>query len=334
MTSKTDWLTEHYRQVNAAFAQNPPISLEESRDLNAHWGGATTEPGGVDYVEVDAGGVPAMWATPKSSVADRVLLCLHGGGFIGGSMYTHRKMFAHLAKAAGARALIVDYRLTPEHQHPAQIDDTFAAYGWLLDQGIQPGHIAVTGDSAGGGLGGWWAHRADHAARPRPRSQFRRLVVSGLGLRRRDDPLPAFLLGRPAKPVSTPGVSQRQARPLRRWGGFLMLGEYGWVQAANFIVAGVLSLAFAFGLRRALGGAVAGRSWWGSGRLDSSAPECSPARWSSRSHVLSADQRRCQRSKSPLASSARSFGTASAPALRPAVDAFVRQIRYPAAGAP
>lgn len=152
MARKNDWLTEHYRMVNAAFAQNPPISLEESRDLNDHWGDATTEPGGVDYAEVDAGGVPAMWATPKGSATDRVLLCLHGGGFIGGSMYTHRKMFAHLAKAVGARALIVDYRLTPEHQHPAQVNDAMAAYSWLLDQGFSAQHIAVTGDSAGGGL--------------------------------------------------------------------------------------------------------------------------------------------------------------------------------------
>jgi acetyl esterase/lipase len=93
-----------------------------------------------------------MWAKPKGCAEDRVLLSLHGGGFIGGSMYTHRKMFAHLAKRVGALALIVDYRLTPEHQHPAQVNDTTAAYSWLLDQGFSAGHIAVTGDSAGGGL--------------------------------------------------------------------------------------------------------------------------------------------------------------------------------------
>ncbi|WP_181616577.1 alpha/beta hydrolase [Nonomuraea soli] len=44
-----------------------------------------------------------------------------------------------------ARALIVDYRLTPEHQHPAQLDDAAAAYRWLLDQGVEAGRIAVTG---------------------------------------------------------------------------------------------------------------------------------------------------------------------------------------------
>jgi acetyl esterase/lipase len=81
-----------------------------------------------------------------------VLLCVHGGGFVSGSMYTHRKMFAHLAKAVGARALIVNYRLLPEGVHPAPVDDVVAAYRWLLDQGIDPRHVAFAGDSAGGGL--------------------------------------------------------------------------------------------------------------------------------------------------------------------------------------
>ena len=78
------------------------------------WGDLTAEPRGVDYLETEAGGLPAMWAVPKRSSTDRVLLCIHGGGFVGGSIYTHRKMFGHLAKAAGARALLVSYRLLPE----------------------------------------------------------------------------------------------------------------------------------------------------------------------------------------------------------------------------
>ncbi|MFC4049004.1 alpha/beta hydrolase [Actinomadura syzygii] len=117
---------------------------------NESWGDLTAEPRGVDYIEVDAGGLPAMWLVPRHCVQDRVLLCLHGGGFVGGSIYTHRKMFGHLAKAAGVRALIVDYRLAPAHIHPAQVDDATDAYRWLLDQGIDPAHIAFTGDSSGG----------------------------------------------------------------------------------------------------------------------------------------------------------------------------------------
>src|SRR6266516_4005001 len=116
------------------------------------WELLTDEPGGVDYAETDAGGVPAMWAVPKASAEDRVLVCVHGGGFVAGAMYTHRKLYAHLAKGTGARALIVGYRLLPEGVHPIPVDDVLAAYRWLLDQGITADHIAFTGDSAGGGL--------------------------------------------------------------------------------------------------------------------------------------------------------------------------------------
>ena len=77
------------------------------------WGDLTAEPREVDYLETVAGGRPAMWAVPKRSSPDRVLLCIHGGGLVSGSMYTHRKMFGHLAKATGVRALLVDYRLLP-----------------------------------------------------------------------------------------------------------------------------------------------------------------------------------------------------------------------------
>ncbi|MFI6564385.1 alpha/beta hydrolase [Streptomyces sp. NPDC050534] len=116
------------------------------------WGDLTAEPREVDYIETEAGGVPAMWVTPKRSAADRVLLCMHGGGYLSGSIYTHRKMFGHLAKATGARALVFGYRLAPAHPHPAQVDDATAVYRWLLDQGIRANRIAFTGDSAGGGL--------------------------------------------------------------------------------------------------------------------------------------------------------------------------------------
>lgn len=117
------------------------------------WGDLTAEPRGVDYLETEAGGLPAMWAVPKQASQDRVLLCLHGGGFVSGSIYTHRKMFGHLAKAAGVRALLAGYRLLPEGgMYPVPLTDAESAYRWLLDQGIAAGHIAFAGDSAGGWL--------------------------------------------------------------------------------------------------------------------------------------------------------------------------------------
>jgi epsilon-lactone hydrolase len=116
------------------------------------WGDLTAEPRGVDYLETEAGGLPAMWAVPKRASTDRVLMCIHGGGFMGGSIYTHRKMFGHLAKTAGTRALLVSYRLLPEGVFPAPEGDVTNAYRWLLDQGISAGRIAFAGDSVGGWL--------------------------------------------------------------------------------------------------------------------------------------------------------------------------------------
>lgn len=147
-----DELTALYRSWTAALAANPQMELDDLRLMFEHWGDVTAEPGGVDYIETDAAGVPALWAIPKGAAGNRALLCTHGGGYVCGSMYTHRKVYGHLAKAVGCGALIVHYRRAPEHVHPAQVDDSVTAYRWLLDQGIPPNHIATTGDSAGGAL--------------------------------------------------------------------------------------------------------------------------------------------------------------------------------------
>jgi acetyl esterase/lipase len=106
----------------------------------------------VKCVPVDAGSVPAEWIEPPDAVSGRVILYLHGGGYVTGSIVTHRAMVARIARASKARALLLDYRLAPEHPFPAAVDDATAAYRWLLAQGIAPGKIVIAGDSAGGGL--------------------------------------------------------------------------------------------------------------------------------------------------------------------------------------
>src|SRR5262247_2077987 len=95
---------------------------------------------------------PAEWLRPPSAEAGRVLLYLHGGGYVIGSPRSHRHLAAAIARAAGARALVRDYRLAPENPFPAALEDAIAAYRWLLGGGIAPGRIVVAGDSAGGGL--------------------------------------------------------------------------------------------------------------------------------------------------------------------------------------
>ena len=149
---KPDDLARLYANIVVELGARPDMSLEEVRDVFDHWGDVTREPGGVDYSETEANGIPVMWAVPKGCAQDRVLLCTHGGGYVVGSMYSHRKMFAHLAKAVGCRALIVHFRRAPENLMPGPVEDTALAYEWLLDQGIKPGHIAFAGDSAGGSL--------------------------------------------------------------------------------------------------------------------------------------------------------------------------------------
>ncbi len=102
--------------------------------------------------KVAAGGVPAEWIVAPEAADDRVILYLHGGGYVMGSINTHRAMIGRISRAARAKALALDYRLAPEHPFPAAVEDATAAYRWLLAQGYKPNKIAVSGDSAGGGL--------------------------------------------------------------------------------------------------------------------------------------------------------------------------------------
>lgn len=106
----------------------------------------------VTCTPVQAGGVPAEWIVAPGTAADRVLMYLHGGGYVVCSVSTHRDLMARLSRASGARVLGVDYRLAPEHPFPAAVEDATTAYRWLVSNGIQPGRIAIGGDSAGGGL--------------------------------------------------------------------------------------------------------------------------------------------------------------------------------------
>jgi monoterpene epsilon-lactone hydrolase len=127
-------------------------SVEEMRSLNALMESLGSEPSEVHFKGIDVEGIPAMWVEPEIALDDRILLYLHGGGCVFGSIQSHRKLVGHLAKSIGCRALNLDYRLAPEHSFPAAVEDATKAYIWLLDQGIESHHIALAGDSVGGGL--------------------------------------------------------------------------------------------------------------------------------------------------------------------------------------
>ena len=132
-----------------------PIVLNASvEEMRASMAGMFTGqlPAGVIREPRDVNGVPAEWVAMPGAAADRVVLYFHGGGYVLGSIATHRDLAARISAASGARVLVVDYRLGPEHRFPAAVDDALAAYKWLLDAGYAPAKIAFAGDSAGGGL--------------------------------------------------------------------------------------------------------------------------------------------------------------------------------------
>jgi epsilon-lactone hydrolase len=95
-----------------------------------------------------AGGVPALRITPDHAHEASVLF-LHGGGFVAGSAFGYRHLAGALAVAAQASALVIDYRLAPEHPHPAAVQDSVNAYLWLAEAGAP---VVLAGDSAAGNL--------------------------------------------------------------------------------------------------------------------------------------------------------------------------------------
>lgn len=101
---------------------------------------------------MEAHGVPADWHQPQEAPDNRAILYLHGGAWMIGSPAMYRHFVSRLAYRTQTKALVIDYRLAPEHPFPAGLDDCLAAYDYLLEQGIQPWKIVVAGDSAGGNL--------------------------------------------------------------------------------------------------------------------------------------------------------------------------------------
>lgn len=143
-------LLEIFAERAARSAETPP-TLEERREGADLMGARFQNLDGISIEPVYADGVPAEWvAAPDAGYG--AILYLHGGGYVTGSIASHRGMAASLSRASGCRVLTVDYRLAPENKHPAQVQDAYTAYRWMLNNGVDASAIAVAGDSAGGGL--------------------------------------------------------------------------------------------------------------------------------------------------------------------------------------
>jgi len=106
----------------------------------------------LNYEEIELPNCSAEFCRSKNNSSPKVILYLHGGGFVLGSARAHRALVGKIVDQSGIPALSVNYRLAPEHPFPAGLNDALSAYRYLLDQGYSPQSIFVMGDSAGGGL--------------------------------------------------------------------------------------------------------------------------------------------------------------------------------------
>src|SRR3954469_23128333 len=129
-----------------------PVELAERRRRLDALGTQFSVPADIRVEKAEADGVAAEWTAAPGADPTRAILFLHGGGYISGSIESHRHMIAQAGREAGARTLALGYRLAPEHPFPAALEDVVAGYRFLLAQGFAPQHIVMAGESAGGGL--------------------------------------------------------------------------------------------------------------------------------------------------------------------------------------
>jgi epsilon-lactone hydrolase len=109
-------------------------------------------PPGVEAKPTTIEGIKAEWLVPAGSNPEKLILYVHGGGYVSGSCSDHRSFVSKFAAFTRVTNLIFEYRLAPEHKYPAAVEDSAKVYQWLLASGYKPENIVIAGESAGGGL--------------------------------------------------------------------------------------------------------------------------------------------------------------------------------------
>ncbi len=132
--------------------QPDPKTVEAMRARIDELGDKMPPPAGAIVETVTVAGRPAEWVSASGANPNRQVLYLHGGGYVIGSLHSHRNLAYNLAKAVDGRCLVIDYRMGPEAPFPAAVEDAVAAWQWMLAEGGNPARMAIMGDSAGGGL--------------------------------------------------------------------------------------------------------------------------------------------------------------------------------------
>jgi epsilon-lactone hydrolase len=139
--------------IRALLASKPrPVGWPARRQRLDEVGSVWPVAADVTLTAVDINGIPGEWSAVPGSDRSRVLLFFHGGGYCSGSIISHRRMASEAGRAGGVRTLAISYRLAPENPFPAALEDAVTAWHFLRRQGIAAKHIAIGGDSAGGGL--------------------------------------------------------------------------------------------------------------------------------------------------------------------------------------
>lgn len=139
--------------LREALAKRPrPTDIGERRRSFDAFVSVFPTAGDIAVEKVTANGVPAEWTSAPGADASRAVLYVHGGGYVIGSLDSHRHVASEIARDIGGRTLALHYRLAPENPFPAPVEDAVSGYRYLLAQGLKPSRIAIAGDSAGGGL--------------------------------------------------------------------------------------------------------------------------------------------------------------------------------------
>ncbi len=145
--------SEQMRDVIELLSMQPLFQVTDVNEMRAQMErmvGGGTLPAGATVDTVTIGANPADWIAMPNSAANRVVLYLHGGGYLLGSRRTHRELATRIAREAASRVLLLEYRLAPEHPFPAALDDATAAYRWLRAQNVPARSIAIAGDRRAG----------------------------------------------------------------------------------------------------------------------------------------------------------------------------------------
>lgn len=207
--------------IRALLSSKPrPVGWAERRrrldDVGSFWPVAED----VKLAAVNLSGVAGEWSTVPGSDISRVLMFFHGGGYCSGSILSHRRMVTEAGRAIGIRTLAVGYRLAPEHPFPAALDDVMTAWRFVRNEGVAADHVAIGGDSAGGGLTVALINQLRDADEPLPAcawlvSPWTDLTMSGSTLVTKDavDPLiHKSYLGELVDAYLPPGMDRKDPR--------------------------------------------------------------------------------------------------------------------------